>query len=168
MIKLLNNRKINSITKIVKKHIGNSGSENLYIYSDGSSKINDSNNPGTFGLLLISNNNILFEYSGHEMITTNNRMELTGVLIASQIAKALNDKLGLSTTLVSDSQYALNTLYGTWAKKKNKDIFEIFDNLKINFTVKTLWIKGHSGNIFNEYADKLCELEYKNIAYVKR
>ena len=160
-LKLLPSGTMTSILKKVQKVLIDWDAE-ISIHTDGSCHENDGNHPGTFGLVLTMNNKIIYEYSNHEFKTTNNYQELSAIIIATQIGKAIFDKFNMNTVIYSDSQYSINTLYGTWSKKKNKELFDLFDKVKSKGVTAT-WVKAHNGLVLNEYADKLCELEYNNI-----
>ena len=92
--------------------------------------------------------------------TTNNRMELRGVI---ETLKYFNTKSNL--TIISDSQYVVNGIVSGSAKrwieendlsKKNLDLwFELIELLQ-NHNVTMQWVKGHNGNKWNEEADKWC------------
>ena len=85
---------------------------------------------------------------------TNNRAELKAIIAAiyhlPQEAK--------SVKVVSDSQYALNTLSGRWGRNANKDLFDKFEEIIANHPIDIFyeWVKGHSGDIYNEICDQLC------------
>lgn len=85
---------------------------------------------------------------------TNNRAELKAIIAAlhhlPQDAK--------NVCVFSDSKYALNTLFGTWARGANKDLFEAFDRImsERGLRVHGEWVRGHSGNEYNEMCDKMC------------
>jgi len=170
-LKLLNKPILNRVTKAISKRAKlNKSTSSVQIYTDGSCLENDSKHPGTFALVVILNNKIIFEYSNHNYITTNNEMELSAMIIAAQIGHHLS-KLGVRTLIHSDSQYSVNTLFGTWSGDANKHLQEIFNKLNVNRSmVKCEWVRGHSGVLGNVIADKLCEIEYKNIKgyYVTR
>lgn len=131
------------------------------IYTDGACLGNPG--PGGFGVVL--------RYSGHEKEisggfadTTNNRMELQGV-----ISGLLSLKEPCAVTLYSDSQYLVNSIEKGWAKKwrengwrkadkspaLNKDLWEELLNLLKNHEVKIVWVKGHAGHPENERCDTL-------------
>lgn len=85
---------------------------------------------------------------------TNNRAELKAIIAAlyqlPQDAKKV--------MVVSDSQYALNTLFGEWSRNANTDLFDVFEKIKRTrcFLVDWCWVKGHSGDTFNEMCDEMC------------
>lgn len=91
--------------------------------------------------------------------TTNNRMELRGVLAALEYFKTPT-----KMTIYSDSQYVVSSIVNGHAKKwfeqqdyskKNLDLWhDILDLLEIH-DVEFKWVKGHSNNEYNELCDKL-------------
>lgn len=85
---------------------------------------------------------------------TNNRAELKAIIAAIHHLP----KDAKSVRVESDSQYALNTLFGGWSRNANIDLFEVGDRIiaERGIEVEYKWVKGHSGNKFNEICDKLC------------
>ena len=85
---------------------------------------------------------------------TNNRMELKAIIAALHHIPATN----VSVLVRSDSQYALYTLNKSWSRRTNTDLFPIHDKIvaEKNLNVTYEWVKGHSGNKFNEICDQLC------------
>jgi len=157
VLNLLSNKVLNKI----KKNTNSSELSNISIYTDGSCKINDGKNRGTFAVVVVLNNKITFEYSESSDVTTNNKQELSALIIASQIAQSLSEEKGIDIYIYSDSQYSINTLFGNWKRKANHKFFKIFDDMNIDKNkIHANWVRGHNGNILNEYADKLCELAY--------
>lgn len=130
------------------------------IYTDGSCLGNPG--PGGWGAVIRIGDDIK-EMSGGAPRTTNNRMELTGVITA------LNSLRGPHlVTLFTDSQYIVRAfnerwIYGWkkrgWAKAdgelKNKDLWQELYALTQKHTVTWMWVKGHNGNEYNERCDKL-------------
>jgi ribonuclease HI len=129
----------------------------ITIYTDGSAR----GNPGAggFGSVLISGNRRK-EISGGFKFTTNNRMELMGVICALECLKTSGNNI----TIYSDSQYVVNSVSKGWVfnwirtnKKdaKNMDLWKRFVSLyklnKINF----VWVKGHADNELNNRCDVL-------------
>lgn len=143
-------------------------SDKIVIYTDGAC----SGNPGRggWGAVLISNNNE--EYlSGNCIMTTNNKMELTAAIQALQSIKAKSD-----IEIHTDSQYVkngINLWINNWKKngwknaaKKpvaNKDLWIALDNCVTSHNVLWFWVKGHSGNHYNEIADKLAVKAMQNL-----
>ena len=101
-------------------------------------------------------------------LTTNNRMELTGVI---QALKALKEPC--TVELYSDSKYVLDALEKGWAKgwqkrgwiksdKKpalNPDLWEVLLELCDYHTVNLHWVKGHASNPYNNRCDELAVAE---------
>ena len=128
------------------------------IYTDGAC----SGNPGKGGWAAIiineTNEKII---SGSENLTTNNRMELTAVI------KALELTVTNNITVFTDSKYVKNGIedwINNWKKNgwktaskgpvKNKDLWEVLDQLKENKNIKWEWVKGHSNDKYNNLVDE--------------
>lgn len=120
------------------------------IYSDGSCI----NNPGKGGWAFLAiEQNIEWYVSGYEEHTTNNRMELLAVIEA--LLFILND----NCTIYSDSKYVINCASGKWRRNSNLDLWEKFDIASKNKCITWNWVKGHSGNKFNEIVDNIARNE---------
>lgn len=133
-------------------------SQQVIIYTDGSSRGNPG--PGGYGAILISGNRRK-ELSQGYRLTTNNRMELMGVIAALEALK----KPGLHITLYSDSQYIVKAIKEGWLNKwmatnfakgkKNKDLWVRFYNLYKQHHITFIWVKGHAENTYNNRCDEL-------------
>lgn len=135
--------------------------KNVEIFTDGACSGNPG--PGGYGAILRYNGHIK-EISGGEPNTTNNRMELRGVIEA---LKALKEPCAV--TITSDSKYICDAITKGWAKswrshgwvksdkKKalNSDLWEELLNLLEKHMVKIVWVKGHAGHPENERCDEL-------------
>lgn len=141
------------------------------IYADGAC----SGNPGAggFGAILKSGNKVK-ELSGHEDITTNNRMELLGVISALEALKK-----PCRARITTDSNYIVKGMtewIGEWIKKNwknsqkkvvlNRDLWERLIRASSPHTLEWIWIKGHNGHVENERCDKLARNEIKK--YMRR
>lgn len=133
------------------------------IYTDGACKGNPG--PGGWGVLLRYKSNEKCIY-GAELLTTNNRMELTAAIKALQSLKR-----PCEVNLYSDSQYlrqGMMTWLFQWKKNgwrnskrepvKNADLWQILDALTEQHEVHWHWVKGHSGHPENEKADELANI----------
>ena len=130
----------------------------IKIYTDGAARGNPG--PGGFGVVLLSGQHKK-ELSGGFRFTTNNRMELLAVIEGLRAIK----KNELPVTIYSDSQYVVNAIskgwLNTWIKtnfkgdKKNPDLWKIFYDLSKQFQIKTVWVKGHADNPWNNRCDEL-------------
>lgn len=130
------------------------------IWTDGACKGNPG--PGGWGALLRQGRHEK-ELCGGEAATTNNRMELKGVIEA---LKAL--KRPCSVVVHTDSQYVQKGM-GEWlpnwkrrgwrtADKKpvrNMDLWQELDALVALHEVEWRWVRGHAGDPGNERADAL-------------
>ncbi len=135
------------------------------IYTDGACSGNPG--PGGWGAIL-QYGKFKKELSGGEGHTTNNRMELTGVIAALE---ALEEPCQVE--LYSDSKYVIDALQKGWAKswkakgwvkadKKpalNPDLWERLLELCTKHQVNLHWVKGHADNEFNNRCDELAVME---------
>ena len=135
------------------------------IYTDGACSGNPG--PGGWGAIL-QYGEFKKELSGGEAHTTNNRMELTGVITA---LKALKEPCIVE--LYSDSKYVIDALEKGWARgwkargwvkgdKKpalNPDLWATLLDLCDYHTVHLHWVKGHADNPYNNRCDELAVTE---------
>jgi ribonuclease HI len=132
------------------------------IYTDGACKGNPG--PGGWGVLLKSGSTEK-ELFGGELVTTNNRMELTAVIMALEALKR-----PCHVILHADSQYVLKGMtewlagwkakgWKTAAKQpvKNIDLWQKLDTLvaTTEHKIDWRWVRGHNGDPGNERADEL-------------
>lgn len=131
------------------------------IYTDGACLGNPG--PGGYGVVLLYNGRRK-EISGGFRLTTNNRMEMMGVIVG---LRALKERC--SVTLYSDSEYVVNSISKGWAarwrangwkrnkkdKAVNADLWEQLLDLIDKHEVKMVWVRGHSGVKENERCDEL-------------
>lgn len=132
----------------------------IEIYSDGSSRGNPG--PGGYGVILKSGPHYK-EISEGYRLTTNNRMELLGVIKGLEALKNLNQKV----LVISDSKYVIDSVEKKWvftweqkgyAGKKNSDLWiRLLKVIRLH-QVKFKWIQGHSGHKENERCDELAVL----------
>jgi len=135
------------------------------LYTDGAC----SGNPGPGGWAAI----LMFggrkrELSGGEGHTTNNRMELMGVIAGLEALKE-----PCAVELYTDSKYVADGLQKGWAKgwrakgwKKadgkpalNVDLWERLLNLSETHALNIHWVKGHADNEYNNRCDELAVAE---------
>ena len=139
------------------------------IYTDGAC----SGNPGIGGYCaILMYNGAEKVVSGHELETTNNRMELLAVIKGLEALKET-----CMVNVYSDSQYVVDAFLQNWVfswqqngwrtagKKavKNPDLWlrllELYSIHKVTF----IKVKGHSDNEFNNRCDKIAVSEYKKV-----
>ena len=129
----------------------------ITIYSDGSSRGNPG--PGGYGVVLICPP-YRKELSAGYRRTTNNRMELLGVIVGLEALKFE----GSDVTIYSDSKSVVDAVSKGWvygwerkgfAGKKNPDLWARFLRVFRRHKVRFVWIKGHADNVENERCDRL-------------
>ena len=137
------------------------------IYTDGACSGNPG--PGGWGAVLVYNGKEK-ELSGSEKNTTNNRMELTAIIMA---LNALNQPCEIKLT--TDSKYVCDAVNKGWvyswrkngwrkSDKKpalNVDLWEELLSLLEKHEVQFIWVKGHNGHKYNEICDTLAVNEYQ-------
>ena len=130
------------------------------IYTDGSCIPN----PGSGGWAFVTieatePTDALIEWhvSGGSENSTNNRMELTAVI------EALNFVKKTTCIIYIDSMYVINCAKGKWARKKNIDLWDEYVIAGNGKTIEWIWVKGHSGDKYNEIVDRLAKQEAKSI-----
>ena len=138
--------------------------KSVTIYTDGAC----SGNPGPGGwAAILSYAGHTKELSGGEPSTTNNRMELMGVLSA---LRALREPCAVE--LYSDSQYIINALTKGWLRDwerrgwkrkegelKNAELWQELASLLKTHAVTAHWVKGHADNECNNRCDALAVAE---------
>ena len=129
--------------------------QNIIIHGDGACR----GNPGIGGWgAIINNNQISQEIYGCVPNTTNNRMELQAIIESLKILNTPHHII-----VYTDSQYVQKgmSLWITkwkikaWNNVKNPDLWQELDNLASKHHIIWKWVRGHSGDIMNERADKL-------------
>src|SRR5215208_4509846 len=143
--------------------------DKVTIYTDGGCIGNPG--PGGYGVVLLFNGHRK-ELSGGFRLTTNNRMELMGAIVALESLKRRCE-----VKLYSDSKYVVDAIELGWAErwrennwKRNKkekainpDLWERLLELCEKHDVEFAWVKAHAGNPENERCDQLA----KQSAYKK-
>lgn len=132
------------------------------VFTDGASEGNPG--PGGWGAVLVVDGEIVQEQMGSDGYTTNNKMELTAMIAGLKMLPKDAD-----IDVYTDSQLIVNTL-NDWAKKWKADgwkkkssgpianlalVQEAFALSEERPNTRIRWIKAHSGNRWNEYADSL-------------
>jgi ribonuclease HI len=131
------------------------------LYADGACSGNPG--PGGYGAVLECGGKRR-EMSAGFVRTTNNRMELRGVIAGLESLKE-----PCVVRVVTDSQYVVNGIGQGWAAKwrsngwmrnrkekaLNSDLWERLLNLCDQHTVTFTWVRGHAGHPMNERCDAL-------------
>ncbi|MDO9303983.1 MAG: ribonuclease HI [Sulfuricurvum sp.] len=146
--------------------------EKVEIYTDGSclGNGNENNFGGYCGIVKYLNKNEQVVVGG-EINTTNNKMELMAII---ESIKAIPSKCEI--TIHSDSKItvdAINIWIKGWIKNNwktsdkkivaNKDLWEKYLVVSQQHQVKAEWVKGHSGNKYNELCNAKAVQEAKKL-----
>lgn len=136
------------------------------IFTDGAAKGNP-DGPGGYGAIIqfIDSKGVLHEkeLSAGYKKTTNNRMELMGVIVALE---ALTRPC--EVTVTSDSAYVIkafnegwldNWIKQGWRRNKkpllNVDLWKRLHKAVTPHNITWVWVKGHAGHALNERCDAL-------------
>ena len=142
--------------------------QKVKIYSDGAARGNP-DGPGGYGTVVkyLDDNDIVTridEFTGGYPITTNNRMELMGVIAGLESLREPS-----SVIITSDSAYVVNAFNKKWIDNwllngwksstgkavKNDDLWKRLLLVKNPHEVEFVWVKGHNGHPENERCDYL-------------
>lgn len=132
------------------------------VFTDGSSEGNPG--PGGWGAVLVVDGQVVAQDYGSEPHTTNNRMELTAMIAGLEMVPPETP-----TDVYTDSELVVNILTKWaagwrdrgWTKKSSGPIANLelvqraFQLAEAKPLANIRWIKAHSGNRWNEYADSL-------------
>lgn len=133
----------------------------IKLYSDGACSGNPG--PGGYGAIL-TYKTVNKQLSRGYRRTTNNRMELLGVIEPLESLKEICE-----VHIVTDSQYVANAINQEWIKNwvkngwktagkkpvKNQDLWKRFISLIEEHDLTIEWVKGHDGHTENEICDSL-------------
>jgi ribonuclease HI len=132
----------------------------VIIYTDGGCAPNPG--PGGWAAILRSGEHMK-ELKGGEPNSTNNRMELMAAISGLEALKRPS-----RVDVHIDSQYVrdgITKYINNWKKNgwrtaardpvKNQDLWQRLDAARGPHTVHWHWVKGHSGDFYNERADEL-------------
>lgn len=131
--------------------------EAYHIYTDGSCD-NYHSRIGGAGYIILKDGEMVKKNSKGFCRTTNNRMEMLAII------SALNSLPENSSAIVyTDSKYCITVLDG-YMHEKNQDLIQLFCKIRRSLgKVVFEWVKGHSGNKFNEMADELALSAYREM-----
>ena len=128
-------------------------------YTDGSS---DNKNPmrpsGAAYVILDEKGKELHRASKGLMGKTNNFMEMLAIISAVNWVPE-----GASVLVYSDSEYAIKVFNGQYKAKKNLNLVDRYRQVSAGKQVRFEWVKGHSGNYWNELCDKMANEEYQKL-----
>ena len=138
--------------------------DRIQIFTDGSCEPNPG--PGSYGVHIKWTNGRITELDGFDALTTNNRMELMGPIVALEHVKKRCGRI----IVYSDSQYVVHGITD-WIKRwkvkgwrntrkkavANRDLWERLEAATnpLRSRVSWQWVAGHAGVPGNERADFL-------------
>ena len=141
----------------------------ITLYSDGACSGNPG--PGGYGAVFIYGEHRKSLSMGYKH-TTNNRMELLGIIEPMESLK-----YPCEVHAITDSQYIVNAINKGWIKGwikkdwktanknpvKNQDLWNRLVKLmnKHNLTIE--WVRGHDGHAENEECDRLAVLARESV-----
>lgn len=141
----------------------------IALFTDGACRGNPG--PGSYAYMIQDpNGNILKSDAGVSPETTNNKMELSGVIKGLEYLSANSTPMH-EIFIYTDSKYVvdgMNSWVAGWKKRgwkkadkkvpENVDLWQRLDELNNQLNCTYLWVKGHAGHPQNEYVDELANI----------
>lgn len=140
--------------------------DKLEIYTDGSYRA--TTDKGAYGFIALYKPDKELIHTHTEYKTTNNVMEIKGVLSALEFINEykLEDKFDV-IKLFCDSSYVVNCINAWWEKWetngfmtakgpiKNKELLEqLMTEFRKTSSVRVSWVKGHDKSVYNNKIDE--------------
>ncbi|MFA6520184.1 MAG: ribonuclease HI [Candidatus Paceibacterota bacterium] len=138
--------------------------EVIKIYTDGAARGNPG--PAGWGAVFLKRDKVFLELGGRSDHATNNQMELTAAIEGFKYLK--KHKINLPVEVFADSKYVIlgitewifNWQKNSWrnAGKKpvmNRELWEELFALTQEFKIKWSYVKGHSGDKYNDRVDEI-------------
>lgn len=150
----------------------------LDIYTDGA--CSSKTKMGGWGLVVVENDEVIYQEGGYEPYSTNNRMELMAILTALRLTDEI-ESANTAVTIYTDSAYCCNTFnqkwYANWEKNgwktadkkdvKNQDLLTemvaLYIKNKVKHNIIISKVEGHSGIKYNEMVDAIAVAKRKEL-----
>lgn len=138
----------------------------IEVFCDGAC----SKNPGQGGwaAVVVSNGSILSSVAGFEIETTNNRMELLSAIKGVTAAAVISPSMIVFTDSIYVKDGITKWIFA-WKKNnwkngtiKNVDLWMRLSALNMRYQIRWEWVKGHSGNKYNEIVDSMARNQIKS------
>ncbi len=142
------------------------GSARVALYADGACR----GNPGVGGYgVVVVGDGFYEELKSADRSTTNNRMELSGIIAGFELIGDLGKERDLrGVHVVTDSQYVVKGMtewLSNWRKRGwktanrkpvlNRNLWERLVEVSRDHAVTWEWVRGHAGHLENERCDEL-------------
>ena len=128
----------------------------FFVYTDGGYSIQRKEGAGAYIIVAPGTDEIVTSGTIVVRNETNNRAEIKGIIEAMKVLP-----VGAKVKVFTDSEYSIGVLdkYSSWRPTKNFDLITEFKELERTkrLDVKWEWVKGHSGNKYNEMCDRMCD-----------
>lgn len=125
----------------------------FHVWTDGSAWHHPTE-PGVFcggaAYIIVKDGQIFRKGNYGTVITTNNRMEMLAIICGIGHCPK-----GANIIVHSDSRYAINVLSGRYKAHVNTDLVDLHKKYSTGRNIQYQWVKGHSGNEYNETCDLL-------------
>lgn len=130
----------------------------ISVYTDGSSS-GKTDGPTGWGWLVVCWDDDEIKSAGSEGAPngSNNTAELQAAICGLRDVVSRKLHVGNDVVLVSDSLYVLNLAKGLYRPNKHHELVKSLQALVGVTHASTQWVRGHSGDTFNESVDKLAK-----------
>lgn len=129
-----------------------------HVYGDGSCNNFSVYGEGGAAYVIVQNGEVIKKNSKGFLNTTNNRMEMLAI-----ISGVLSTPDRCKICIFTDSQIAIKAFSDLAKWRDNQDLIQLYARSVGHRKIIFRWVKGHSGNEFNELCDALSNDARENI-----
>ncbi len=127
----------------------------IQIYCDGSAH-ERRGLPGGWAFAVVQSDRLLFSGSGAVPATTNNEVELRAAIAGVRAVTSRGMHGGrCEVELISDSRITLDVAQGVAPPAAHAMLGAELRSVAVETGLKATWVRGHSGNRWNEYVDRM-------------